>query len=37
MISDGQPAGSAKAYVDWILGADGQKIVADMGFVPLNK
>ena len=37
MISDGQPAGSAKAYIDWILGADGQKIVADMGFVPLSK
>jgi len=37
MISDGQPTGSAKAYVDWILGADGQKIVADQGFVPLQK
>lgn len=35
MISNGQPAGAAKAYVDWILGADGQKIVADQGFVPL--
>ena len=37
MISNGAPTGSAKAYIDWILGADGQKIVADQGFVPLKK
>jgi len=37
MISNGQPAGASKAYIDWILGADGQKLVADQGFVPLAK
>jgi phosphate transport system substrate-binding protein len=37
MISNGEPTGAAKAYIDWILGADGQKIVADQGFVPLAK
>ncbi len=37
MISNGQPAGVAKAYVDWILSPAGQKIVADQGFVPLAK
>jgi phosphate transport system substrate-binding protein len=37
MISNGEPTGAAKAYLDWILGADGQKIVADQGFVPLAK
>ena len=37
MISDGQPSGAAKAYIDWILGADGQKVVASQGFVPLTK
>jgi phosphate transport system substrate-binding protein len=37
MISDGQPSGAAKAYLDWILGPDGQKIVTDQGFVPLKK
>ena len=37
MISNGAPTGSAKAYIDWILGVDGQKIVADQGFVPLKK
>ena len=37
MITDGQPSGVFKAYIDWILSADGQKIVADQGFVPLTK
>lgn len=37
VISNGEPTGSAKAYLDWILGADGQKIVADQGFVPLKQ
>ncbi len=37
MYSNGEPTGVAKAYVDWILGAEGQKIVADQGFVPLSK
>ncbi len=35
MISNGEPAGAGKAFVDWILSADGQKVVADQGFVPL--
>jgi len=37
MISNGAPAGVAKAYVDWILSPAGQKLVADQGFVPLAK
>jgi phosphate transport system substrate-binding protein len=37
MITNGQPAGALKAYIEWILGAEGQKIVADQGFVPLKK
>jgi phosphate transport system substrate-binding protein len=37
MISNGEPTGAAKAYLDWILGAEGQKIVTDQGFVPLAK
>jgi len=37
MISDGEPAGVFKAYVDWILSPAGQKVVADQGFVPLTK
>jgi phosphate transport system substrate-binding protein len=37
MISNGDPTGAADAYLTWILGPDGQKIVADQGFVPLSK
>lgn len=36
MYSNGQPSGVAKTYIDWILGADGQKVVTDQGFVTLN-
>jgi len=37
MYSDGEPAGAMKAYIDWILGADGQAVVKEQGFVPLAK
>lgn len=37
MISNGDPAGVDKSYIDWILSPAGQKIVADQGFVPLEK
>lgn len=37
MYSNGQPEGVAKAYIEWILGTDGQAIVADQGFVPVAK
>ncbi len=36
MYTPGQPQGEVKTYIDWILGPDGQKIVADLGFVPLK-
>lgn len=35
MYSNGQPEGVMKAYLDWILGTEGQKLVTDEGFVPL--
>jgi len=35
MYSNGELDGVMAAYMDWILGADGQQIVADEGFVPL--
>ena len=35
MITNGQPTGLAKSYLDFILGKDGQKIVQDQGYVPL--
>jgi phosphate transport system substrate-binding protein len=37
LVAKGQPAGSMKAFLDFITGADGQKIVAAMDFVPLVK
>jgi phosphate transport system substrate-binding protein len=37
MYSDGEPTGVKKAYLDWILGAEGQALVKEQGFVPLKK
>jgi phosphate transport system substrate-binding protein len=36
MITNGQPTGLAKDYLDYLLGPDGQKIVAQQGYVPLT-
>ena len=36
MYSLGEPTGAIKAYLDWILSAEGQKIVEKLGFVPLE-
>lgn len=35
MITNGEPSGVAKSYLEFLLSADGQKILADKGFVPL--
>ncbi len=36
MYTDGQPTGVRKAYIDWIRSVEGQKIVEDLGFVPIT-
>lgn len=36
MYSLGEPTGETKAYLDWILSPEGQKIVQELGFVPLQ-
>ena len=36
MYSLGEPTGEIKAYLDWILSAEGQDIVKKLGFVPLE-
>lgn len=36
MYSNGEPADLANAYIEWIQGPDGQKVVEDQGFVPLD-
>ena len=30
----GEPAGTIKQYLDWILSPEGQKVVLDLGYVP---
>ncbi|MBU4272166.1 MAG: phosphate ABC transporter substrate-binding protein [Planctomycetes bacterium] len=32
----GEPAGTVKEYLDWILSSEGQKIVLDLGYVPVK-
>ena len=37
MYTLGEPAGALKAYLDWIKGSVGQKLVSEMGYVPFRK
>jgi phosphate transport system substrate-binding protein len=32
----GEPQGAVQAYLDWILSSEGQSIVGELGFVPLQ-
>ena len=36
MYTDGSPAGNVKSFIDYLLSADGQKIVSDTGFVSIK-
>jgi phosphate transport system substrate-binding protein len=36
MYTNDEPQGDVKIYLDWVLGPAGQKIVGDLGFVPLQ-
>ena len=35
MYTNGQPEGSIKEYLDWIMTAEAQEIVKELGFVPI--
>ncbi|MEA3349895.1 MAG: PstS family phosphate ABC transporter substrate-binding protein [Chloroflexota bacterium] len=35
MYTNGEPAGTVKAYLDWILSPEAQPIVTELGFVPI--
>lgn len=37
MYTAGEPQGTLKIYLDWILGPEGQAVVPTLGFVPLQK
>ena len=36
MYTNGEPTGVIKTYLDWILSAEAQQIVAQLGFVPVK-
>jgi phosphate transport system substrate-binding protein len=36
VLTNGAPVGEAKAFIDYILSAEGQAIVEEEGFVPIN-
>ena len=35
MYTPGEPSAAVKAYIEWILSPEGQKIVLTLGFVPI--
>lgn len=35
MYTNGEPSGKVKEYLEWILGPEGQAIVAELGFIPV--
>jgi phosphate transport system substrate-binding protein len=37
MYTHGQPSGTILAYIQWIQSVEAQKIVTDLGFVPITK
>jgi phosphate transport system substrate-binding protein len=37
MYTNGEPTGITREYLDWILSDEAQKIVAELGFVPVLK
>ncbi len=36
LYTRGEPMGQTKAFLDWVLGTDGQQIVRKVGFVPVH-
>lgn len=36
MYTNGEPSGAIKEYLEWILSAEAQQIVAELGFVPVK-
>jgi len=35
-VTNGEPSGAAKDFIDFLLSADGQKIVEEQGFVSIK-
>jgi phosphate transport system substrate-binding protein len=36
MYMRNRPTGETKAYIDWILSPDGQKVVTEIGYFPVK-
>ena len=36
IYSAGEPSGPAKQYLDWIMSPEGQKVVVELGYVPVK-
>lgn len=36
LYTGGQPTGETKAFIDFVMGAEGQKIITEVGFVPVK-
>jgi len=36
VYTNGEPSGVLKAYIDWILGSEGQAVVEELEFVPIS-
>ena len=37
MYTRGQPSGEIKKYLDWVLGAEGQRTLLEQGYAPVRK
>ncbi len=37
LFTNGTPAGATKGFIDYVLSAAGQKLVKEVGFIPLSK
>jgi phosphate transport system substrate-binding protein len=37
LYTRGEPTGQVKEFIDWTLGPDGQKVVQDIGYVPVPR
>jgi phosphate transport system substrate-binding protein len=37
MYTDGAPTGAIEDYLQWIMGSEGQEIVGQLGFIPLQE
>ncbi len=37
LFTNGEATGATKGFIDYVLGAEGQKLVKEVGFIPLSK